>query len=349
LKGITFKANLQELIMSIILGIEGTAHTFGIGILKDGKIVADTRDVFSPSLGSGLHPTEVAEHHRNIADDILGMALEEAASEIGTGPNEVMKSIEYIAYSAGPGLPPCLKATMEFTKRIAEKNQKSIVPVNHPVAHIEVARKLTGAHDPIIIYVSGGNTQIIGCVDKRYRVFGETLDIPIGNALDSFARKAGLGFPGGPIVERLALKSKNFIELPYVVKGMDLSFSGIITAALKELDKGQNLEDLCYSLQETCYAMLTEVTERALAHTGKTECLLTGGVAASRRLTGMLRIMCKDRGANFHVCPMKYAGDNGIMIAVAGELVAKFDKTIEPKDANFWSRWRVDEVDIEWL
>ncbi len=125
-------------------------------------------------------------------------------------------------------------------------------------------------------------------------MFGETLDIALGNCLDVFAREAGLkhrkGLPLGAAVEQLALKSKRLVPLPYVVKGMDLSLSGLLTAAVTTLQKGTfSLEDVCYSLQENAFSMVTEVTERALAHTEKKEVLLTGGVAANKRLQAMLK------------------------------------------------------------
>ncbi len=254
--------------------------------------------------------------------------------------------MDLIAYSQGPGLPPCLWAGMEFAKELGEKNGIPVIGVNHPVGHIEIGKLATGTKDPVVIYVSGGNTQVIAYASGRYRVFGETEDIPIGNAIDTFARKVGLPNPGGPEVERLA-KSGKYVELPYVVKGMDLSFSGIVTAAEKLYRKGAKLEDLCFSIQETCFAMLVEVTERAVAHTGKKEVLLTGGVAANRRLTEMLEIMCRERGAAFHAVPMKYAGDCGSMIAWVGLLAYKTGE--RTKDFEPISRWRTDEMEIKWV
>jgi N6-L-threonylcarbamoyladenine synthase/protein kinase Bud32 len=145
-------------------------------------------------------------------------------------------------------------------------------------------------------------------------------------------------------------KKGNYIELPYVVKGMDLSFSGILTSALNKFRKGEKLEDLCYSMQETCYAMLTEVAERALAHTGKKELLLTGGVAASQRLQEMLEIMCRERGAKLYICPREFAGDNGVNIAWTGMLAYKNgQKPVSIEKADFYQRWRTDEVEIGWM
>lgn len=338
-------------LIMICLGIESTAHTFGIGIINKTKILSNARSVYVPEIGSGIHPTEAGEHHRKVKEEVLHRAIEE--SEKHTSKN-VLDSIDVISYSAGPGLPPCLKVGLEFAKELAKKIKKPLIEVNHCVAHIEIGKLLTKAKDPITLYVSGGNTQIIGYAAKRYRVFGETLDIAIGNAIDTFIREAGnkIGkslHPGGPIMERLA-KNGNYVELPYIVKGMDLSFSGILTDALKKFRAGVRLEDLCYSFQETCYAMLTEVTERALAHTGKDECLLTGGVAASQRLQEMLKIMCEERGAKFFVVPKEFAGDNGAMIAYNGLLAYNAgQKPIPPNKANFRQRWRTDDVDILWM
>ena len=122
--------------------------------------------------------------------------------------------------------------------------------------------------------------------------------------MDVFAREAGLkhkkGLPLGAAVEQLAAKGENLVSLPYVVKGMDLSLSGLLTAATARLHEGKcSLEDLCYSLQEHAFSMVTEVTERALAHTEKKEVLLTGGVAANKRLQSMLAVIAEEHDARF--------------------------------------------------
>lgn len=323
----------------ICIGIESTAHTFGVGVVTDrGEILADVKDTYRPKLGSGIVPAEAKQHHLDVKEKILEKALEEAGLKMGDA--------DLIAYSQGPGLPPCLWAGMEFARELGEKNAIPVIGVNHPVGHIEIGKLATGTKDPVVIYVSGGNTQVIAYASGFYRVFGETEDIPIGNAIDTFARKVGLPNPGGPEVEKLGKKGK-YVELPYVVKGMDLSFSGIVTAAEKLYKAGAKLEDLCFSIQETCFAMLVEVTERAVAHTGKKEVLLTGGVAANKRLTEMLEIMCKERGATFHAVPMKYAGDCGSMIGWVGLLA--YNAGERTKDFEPISRWRTDEMEIKWV
>ncbi len=319
------------------LGIESTAHTFGIGIVDNkGKILADQRAVFRPPEGWGIKPADAANHHRLHAETVVEKALEEA----GTG----MKEIAIISVAAGPGMPPCLSAGFDLAEEMAEEYSKPLIGVNHCIAHIEIAKLLTDAKNPIAVFVSGANTQIIGYMEGRYRILGETQDIGLGNALDKFGRSAGIGFPAGPKIEELA-KNGEYIELPYTVKGMDLSFSGLITHCSRLLEKKKKLGDICFSLQETAFAMVTEVAERAMAHAEKDELVVTGGVAANQRLCQMLDIMCGERGGKFFACPRKYSGDNGVMIAWLGLLAHKAgNKGIQ--EVN--SRWRVDEVDADW-
>jgi universal protein Kae1 len=326
----------------LCLGIESTAHTFGSGIADGkGKILSNVRDTYKPKSGWGIIPMEARKHH----EDVSGNVLEESLSEAGKS----LEDIDVIAFSQGPGLPPCLYAGINFSLGLSKRISKPLMGVNHCVAHIEIGRLTTRLKDPVTLYVSGANTQVIAFVSDRYRVFGETQDIGIGNALDKFGRQAKLEFPYGPKIEQQARGGK-WISLPYVVKGMDLSFSGIVTEATKKLGKGISMHDVCYSLQETTFAMLTEVVERALAHTGKEEVLLTGGVAANRRLQEMLDIMCRERGAEFAVVPGEYSGDNAAMIAWTGILACNSGaKPLVAKKAEILPRWRTDQVDITWM
>jgi len=322
----------------ICLGIESTAHTFGIGIVNDrGEILADEKDVYRPEIGKGIVPQEAAEHHRRVSEDVLENVLKKSGLKI--------EDMDLIAYAAGPGLPPCLLAGADFAIGISKKYKKMLVPVNHCLAHVEIGKLFTKTKDPIFVYLSGGNTQIIAFVEKFYRIFGETMDIPLGNCLDIVAREMGLSMPGGTTIENLA-KNGKYVELPYVVKGMDVSFSGIGTAAIQLFRKGVTKEDIAFSLQETCFAMLIEVAERAVAHTGKKELLLVGGVAANIRLQEMMRKMCEEREGNMYFVPNQYSGDNGVMIAWTGLLAYKNKKIVKIKD-KFLQTWRIDQV--EWF
>ncbi len=326
----------------MILGIESTAHTFGIGIVDNGKILSNVRDMYTTKSG-GIIPIESAKHHRKVCMQVYRKALEEA----GIAEDK----IDAIAFSQAPGLAPCLIEGMKFAKTLAKKLNKPLIGVNHCVAHLEIGR-ITGAKDPVLLYCSGANTQVIAYAAGKYRVFGETLDLGVGNFIDVFARYAGLGFPGGPKIEKLAAKSKNYIELPYKVKGMDVALSGILTNLRRKLEKKEyNLEDLSYSLQETVFAMLVETAERALAHTGKKELLLGGGVACNSRLQEMAKIMCKERGAKFFVPERALLVDNGAMIAYLGGIMFKAGVKVMPRDldkVDIKPRQRTDDVNVIW-
>lgn len=126
-----------------------------------------------------------------------------------------------------------LVSTAVVMRTLAQIWKVPIVPVNHCVGHIEMGRLVTGAVDPIVLYVSGGNTQVIAYSEKRYRIFGETIDIAVGNCLDRFARVLGLSNDPSPgyNIEQLAKEGSKYIEMPYNVKGMDVSFSGILSFA----------------------------------------------------------------------------------------------------------------------
>ncbi|MBW2993088.1 bifunctional N(6)-L-threonylcarbamoyladenine synthase/serine/threonine protein kinase [Candidatus Woesearchaeota archaeon] len=322
------------------LGIESTAHTFGVGIVTDkGKILANIKEIFTTESG-GMIPNKVAEHHRKIADTVIEEALGKA--------NLKLEDINLISFSKGPGLAPSLVAGMEKAKQLAEKLNIPLVGVNHCIAHLEIGNLLTGAKDPVLLYASGVNTQIIAFEGGKYRIFGETLDIGIGNFLDSFARELGIGFPGGPKIEQLAKQGKDYIEIPYVVKGMDVSFGGMLTNLKQKILKKYKKEDLAFSAQETSFAMLIEVAERAMAHCGKKELLLGGGVCCNKRLQEMAKIMCKERNAECFVPENEFLVDNAAMIAWQGILEHKAGRKEDLKKVDIMPHWRTDQVDVVW-
>lgn len=328
------------------LGIETTADDFSVGILNfEGKILANIDDAFMPETG-GIHPREAARHHANVAGEVIFKAFQKARVH----PRDIL----IVAFSQGPGLGPCLRTGATAARALASYLNVPLVGVNHCVAHIEIGKLTTKARDPVTLYVSGGNTMVSAFNAGRYRVFGETLDIAVGNCLDVFAREAGLrqykGMPFGALVEKLASEGEKLVDLPYSVKGMDLSFSGILTAAIRFLKSGKHkVEDLCYSLQETTFSMLAEVTERALAHTEKREVLLTGGVGANKRLQAMLSVISEEHDSRFCVVPKQYALDNGAMIAWTGILAFKHGMTTPVEKSFVRLKWRLEEVDEPWV
>lgn len=324
----------------ISLGIEGTAEKTGVGIVDDeGNILGMAGKQLFPEKG-GIHPRIAAEHHANWIPQLIPQAVEEAGISY--------EDIDLISFSQGPGLGPALRIVATSARTLALSLNKPIIGVNHCIGHVEIGKLDTGAVNPVSLYVSGGNSQVIAFESGRYRIFGETLDIAIGNCLDHFGRETGLGHPGGPVIEKLA-KSGSYIDLPYVVKGMDFSFSGLLSAALREHEKGTAIENICYSLQETAFAMLVEVTERALSHTQKDEVMLCGGVSANTRLREMLNTMAVEHGAKFYMPQMKLCGDNGVMIAWLGLLMHKQFGPMDIKDTGIIQRFRTDEVDIPWI
>ncbi len=327
--------------LMICLGIESTAHTFGAGIVDDkGNVLANEVDSYTTRKG-GMIPNKVSEHHVEVFDQVIKDALAKA--------NMRISDIELVSFSQGPGLGHALRIGTMAARSIHAIYKKPIVGVNHCIAHLEIGNMLFSARDPVLLYVSGANTQVIAYEGKRYRIFGETLDIGVGNFLDSFARELGLGFPGGPKIYELSVKGKEYIELPYVVKGMDTSFGGLSTNLKQKIKSGKyRHEDLAFSAQETVFAMLLEVAERAMAHTGKQELLLGGGVACNKRLQEMSRIMCRDRGAKCYIPKNEFLVDNGAMIAWLGILKYRSQKKTSDKDLAIRPYERTDEVEIGW-
>ena len=332
----------------LVLGIESTAHTFGVGIAstRPPYILVSVRDTYKPREG-GIHPREAASHHVRVAPEIVATAL----SAVGLS----MDDIDAIAVALGPGLGPALRVGATIARGLAAYYGKPLVPVNHAVAHIEIARLYTGALDPVVLYVSGGNTTITAFAGGRYRVFGETLDIALGNLLDTFARDAGLAPPyiveGLHVVDRCALEADRPVILPYTVKGMDVSFSGLLTAALKAWRSAGPRERarVCLGLREVAYGSVVEVTERALAHTRKREVVVTGGVAASPILRRKIVEMASYHNALAAWPPPQLAGDNGAMIAWVGLLNYLAGVTVDVEESVVRQRWRLDSVEIPWM
>ena len=321
-----------------VLGIESTAHTFGVGIIKDKKILANVKDSYTTIKG-GIIPIQAKEHHLRVGQKVIDDALIKA--------DLTLKDIDLISFSHSPGLAPCLMVGVKFAKELKQKTNLPVVAVNHCIAHLEISKMTSSAKDPVLLYASGANTQIIAFESAKYRIFGETLDQGIGNFLDSFARHIGLGFPGGPKIQEIASKSKNYIKLPYVVKGMDVSFAGILTNLKQKYDsKKYKIEDLCYSAQENVFSMLIEVSERAIAHTGKKELVLGGGVACNTRLKEMASLMCKQRDAKCFIPDNSLLVDNGVMIAYSGLLKYKSNKKEDKID--FDPNLRTDSIEVTW-
>ena len=324
------------------LGIESTAHTFSCAIIekkgKQGRILSDVRKIYRPADGEGIHPREASRHHIENSSSVLSECLREA--------NITIKDLDLISYAAGPGLGPCLRVGAVVARSLASFYKIPIYPVNHAIGHIELGKLLTGATNPLVLLVSGGHTMLLAFLNKQWRVFGETLDITLGQLLDQFGRFIGFASPCGKNIEELASISSNYVTLPYSVKGNDVSFSGLLSATKSVAKKSK--VDACYSLQETAFAMISEVVERALSFTSKKELLIVGGVAANKRLSEMLQDVCKRHGCKFFIVPLQYAGDCGSQICWTGLLESQVKQGTLLKDTLITQSWRLDSVKIDY-
>ena len=324
-----------------VLGVESTAHTFSVSIVSsEGEILSNSKSVYKPPEGSGIHPFEASQNHIAAAPGVLS----ESISSSGIS----LTDLSAVSYAMGPGLGPCLRVGAVVARTLAASLGLPLVPVNHAVGHIELGCLLTGATDPVVLLVSGGHTMILAYSGNRWRVLGESLDLTLGQLLDQFGRHHGLASPCGRAIEEAAARSERYLRLPYTVKGNDVSFSGLLTASKLLLDRGEAFPDVSYSIQETSFAMVTEVTERALAFTGKGQVMIVGGVAANRRLAGMMERMAERHSAVVSSAPLEYSGDCGAQIAWTGWLAHRCSIQVPVEESKVQQSWRLDRVDIPW-
>jgi len=343
----------------LALGLEGSANKLGAGIIKhtpDGSMIvmSNVRHTYITPPGEGFQPRDTAQHHRDWAIKVIQDSLQQAAVE--------MSALDCICFTKGPGMGAPLQSVAFVARTLSLLYKKPLVGVNHCVGHIEMGRQITGAQNPVVLYVSGGNTQVIAYSQQRYRIFGETLDIAVGNCLDRFARVINLSNDPSPgyNIEQEAKKGTRLLPLPYTTKGMDVSLSGILTSTeactfdkrYRSVETGEDgtftPADLCFSLQETVFAMLVEITERAMAHIGSKEVLIVGGVGCNERLQEMMGIMATERGGQVFATDERFCIDNGIMIAQAGLLSYRMGLRTPLSKSSCTQRFRTDEVAVTW-
>lgn len=332
------------------LGIESTAHTFGAGVSEktsDGqyRILSDEKDVYKAPEGSGIHPREASRHHVDVCSDVIRNALDKAGKRIS--------EVDFVAYSAGPGLGPCLRVGAVSARSLATFFDRELVAVNHAIGHIELGKYLAGLSDPLVLLISGGHTAIAAESSEGWRIYGETLDLTLGQLLDQLGRHFGFSSPAGAKIEGFAARFNRENEkmpvMPYAIKGNDVSYSGLLSAAKDAFSEGKSTEAVSCAVQETAFSILTEATERALSFTDKSELLVTGGVAANQRLAKMLQTMCESRGVRLGVIPRQFAGDCGTQIAAAGFLFRNYDYAVKPSEAFVRQSWRIDRVQLPQL
>jgi len=347
----------------IALGLEGSANKLGVGLILHPKgggpaaILSNIRHTLVSPPGEGFLPKDTAKHHRSWVIRLVRQAMKEA----GLG----VEDVSCVCFTKGPGMGAPLQSVAVAARMLSLLWGKELVGVNHCVGHIEMGREITGAQNPVVLYVSGGNTQVIAYAAQRYRIFGEALDIAVGNCLDRFARTLRISNDPAPgyNIEQMAKLGKHLVDLPYAVKGMDCSFSGILAridiiaeklegnpGGWKDEGTGEVItrEDLCFSLQETVFAMLVEITERAMAHVGSSQVLIVGGVGSNERLQEMMGIMARDRRGSVFATDERFCIDNGIMIAHAGLLAYRTGSTTSLEDSTCTQRFRTDEILVKW-
>jgi N6-L-threonylcarbamoyladenine synthase len=186
---------------TIVIGIEGSANKVGVGVLlynsqnETYEILSNPRKTYIPPTGHGFLPKETAWHHQRHVVALVRTALVEAQTKVHFSTNT---DIAAVCYTKGPGMGAPLRSCVVAARTLSLLFQCPLVAVNHCVAHIEMGRVATSAPNPVVLYVSGGNTQVIAYSDQCYRIFGETIDIAIGNCLDRFARMIGLSNDPSP-------------------------------------------------------------------------------------------------------------------------------------------------------
>lgn len=375
----------------IALGIEGSANKIAIGIVNEGgTILANERQTYITPAGTGFLPRATADHHCREIIALIQQALAEA--------KVTLHDIHVICYTKGPGMGAPLSIGAVVARTLSLRWGIPLVGVNHCVGHIEMGRVVTKSENPVILYVSGGNSQVIAYADHRYRIFGETIDIAVGNCLDRVARLLNVSNDPAPgyNIEQLAKKGTKLLDLPYTIKGMDMSFSGILSfvemltrhpqyeeeselegksVEVEVLERGRghgnskgkgkrgnagvpnlqlspeerfNRNDICFSLQETIFSMLIEVTERAMSQVKANDVLIVGGVGCNERLQVMMRKMAQERGGQCFDMDHRYCIDNGCMIAYAGLLAFQNGEKTSLEDSTITQRYRTDEVYVSW-
>lgn len=317
--------------MTMILAIESSCDETACSVVKDGKDILSnivSSQINVHTLYGGVVP-EVASriHVENISTVVT-----EAVKEAGV----TMDDIDAIAFTQGPGLIGSLHVGVQAAKTLAWQFHKPLVPVNHMTGHI-YANRFALDHDlkfPLLaLVISGGHTQLVWMENEwDFKVIGTTQDDAIGEAFDKVSRVLGTGYPGGPVIDRMAKEGKPHYTLPTPkVQGKyDFSFSGLKTAVLqliqREEKKGNEIikEDVAYAFQETALNLMTSKTLKAVEELRPAMVVTAGGVAANSRLRVLLAEgMKKYPDIELSQPPIKYCTDNASMIGASGYIAYK--------------------------
>jgi len=302
----------------LTLGIESSCDETAVAVIEDGrKILSNIVDTQIPihEKYGGVVPEIASRNHIEAISRVTKKALEEAKITID--------DIDAITPTYGPGLVGALLVGLSYAKALSYATGKPLVGVNHVQGHI-AANYITyrDLKPPFLcVMMSGGNTQIIHVKGyTEFEVLGKTRDDAIGEAFDKVARVVGLGYPGGPKVDRLALQGEPNIELPKThFDNLDFSFSGIKTAVINLHHKNPDINkaDLCASFEKTVTEILIEHIKKAIEITGLKTVALAGGVSANSYIRNAFDDLEKN-GIKVYMPDLKLCTDNGAMIGSAG-------------------------------
>lgn len=302
----------------ITLGIESSCDETAASIVKNGRIIlsniVDTQIPIHEKYG-GVVPEIASRNHIEAISRVVKLALKEA--------NIKFENIDAITPTYGPGLVGALLVGLSYAKALSFAINKPLVGVNHIQGHI-ASNYITypDLKPPFLcMMTSGGNTQIVYVKDyTEFEVLGKTRDDAIGEAFDKVARVVGLGYPGGPKVDKLAKEGKPIFDLPKThFDNLDFSFSGIKTAVINLNHKTHDINkaDLCASFQKAVTEVLIENITKAVQQTGVKTIALAGGVSANSYIRQEF-LKLENEGIKIYMPDLKLCTDNAAMIASAG-------------------------------
>jgi N6-L-threonylcarbamoyladenine synthase len=315
----------------IILGIDTSCDDTGVGIVKDGKVIANvvaSQTALHAKYG-GVMPEQASREHLEVIDLVLEQALNQAQIKLS--------DIDAIAATYGPGLVGALLVGLTYGKTLAWGLEKPFIPVHHLEGHIASSASSDLQPPFLCLIASGGHTSLFRVKAwGNYQELGHTRDDAAGEAFDKVARLLGLGFPGGPALSKAAKQGNDSAyAFPIALKGQDgfdFSFSGLKTAVALLLQKepASNIYDIAASFEKTVVESLVSVTERAARFTGYRHLVVAGGVAANQ----CLRRRFGDIGLITHFPPLQLATDNGAMIALAAQFYMEHNPDYWQIDAS---------------
>lgn len=334
----------------LILAIETSCDETSIAVIRNGKEVLS--NIISSQIEihkefGGVVPEIASRHHIKNISAILAEALEEA--------NVTMEEIDYIAVTYAPGLIGALLVGISFAKGLAYSYKKPLIPVHHIKGHIyanfiENEIKLPA----ITLVVSGGHTNIVH-IDENHKFtnLGGTLDDAVGESYDKVARVLGLGYPGGPVIDKLAKEGNpDFIAFKEAkVDGYNFSFSGIKTAVINYVnqkrmkDEDINNSDLVASFQKSVVDVLVKKSMKALEEKKCSTIMIAGGVAANSALRDKMDEECEKRGVKLYYPKMVYCTDNAAMIGAAAyyKIMTKKDEALADLNLNGIATLNIEE------